>query len=102
MTRDSADHASARKKWMSLSGQAKSKRTGARGRAGAKSAESAESTPTLVFGIVSAIVLMFVARWFRASSLDDAVAFFYLCPHVGEFVGCHGSAASFPLIPCGT
>ena len=31
---------------------------------------------------------MLVARWFRTSPLDDAVAFLCLRPHVGELVDC--------------
>ena len=51
-------------------------------------------TPTLVFGIVSAIfVFVFVSRWLRAASLDDAVPFFDIsAPKLASL-----SAASFPL-----
>ena len=40
---------------------------------------------TLVFGSVSAIVLVHVplSRWFFATSLDDAVPFFDRGPHIG-------------------
>ena len=36
-------------------------------------------TPTLLCGIISAIVLMLFPRWLRAPSFDDAVTFFYIC-----------------------
>ena len=44
-------------------------------------------TPTLLCGIISAIVLMLFTRWLRAPSFNDAVSFFYVCSHVGQFVG---------------
>ena len=44
-------------------------------------------TPTLLCGIVSAIVLLLFPRRFCAPSLNDAVSLLYVGAHVGKLVG---------------